>query len=433
MKKGSFESDLRKQLDDYEVAAPEGLWQAIEDALPVAEVKGMNVGPSSSASPRRSALFSRWAAVALILLLGGGYMAWRSFDDSPSAEMAKNESEQIRDGGAKAEHEVLETVSEEVGLHRSPSSVYHSKSKGQGSALRLTAMNVAGSTDRTTGVENPDDIPTEMIASSEDEKETSVEERNEYREADQAEELMMENKYNGERRYAKTKGPLLQVARGRGTKRDEPRLTASLYAGNLVGGQRVDMDNRPVMMSYDLAGMGDGHHMLAPVPVYDLEERTKYHQPLRFGLSLSYALSPRWRVQTGVVWQRVQTDLIRSVNGERLVTENVYHYVGVPLRMSYDVWRRGSFKVYGVAGAEADFNVKAQKRIYTKEQSAEKDRVQWSVDAGAGLQYNVVPRVGLYAETGVVYFLDNRSNVDNVFKDKPLNWNMQLGLRFDLR
>ena len=167
--------------------------------------------------------------------------------------------------------------------------------------------------------------------------------------------------------------------------------------------------------------------------VYDFEERTEYHHPVKFGLSVAYAWSDRFRVQTGVVCQKVMTDLIQRMRNVQLITENEYLYIGVPLKVSYDVWRNKAIRIYGVAGAEADFNVKARQRLQQLESEAKKDKVQWAADGGVGLQLDVVPRLGVFVESGVVYYLDNHSGVDNIFKDQPLNWNLEFGIRLDLR
>lgn len=49
-----------------------------------------------------------------------------------------------------------------------------------------------------------------------------------------------------------------------------------------------------------------------------------------------------------------------------------------------------------------------------------------------GIQYDVLPQLGLYAEPGVKYYFDNGSPLINIFKDKPLNLNLQVGLRLNI-
>lgn len=56
--------------------------------------------------------------------------------------------------------------------------------------------------------------------------------------------------------------------------------------------------------------------------------------------------------------------------------------------------------------------------------------VQWSVNANAGIQFNCTDFVGIYAEPGIVYYFDNHSDIKNIYKDRPLNFNLSLGVRF---
>lgn len=57
---------------------------------------------------------------------------------------------------------------------------------------------------------------------------------------------------------------------------------------------------------------------------------------------------------------------------------------------------------------------------------------QCSVNASAGMQFNLSSVVGLYVEPGVSYYFDNGSSVSNIYKEKPLNFNLEFGLRFSL-
>ena len=61
-----------------------------------------------------------------------------------------------------------------------------------------------------------------------------------------------------------------------------------------------------------------------------------------------------------------------------------------------------------------------------------KDRMQWSIGGSLGVQYNILPQLGVYAEPGVRHYFDNGSNVSNFFKDKPTAMSLQLGMRYNL-
>ena len=49
-----------------------------------------------------------------------------------------------------------------------------------------------------------------------------------------------------------------------------------------------------------------------------------------------------------------------------------------------------------------------------------------------GVEYQVVPLLGIYAEPGLRYYFDNGSGMQNFSKDKPTSWNLQVGFRLHL-
>ena len=49
------------------------------------------------------------------------------------------------------------------------------------------------------------------------------------------------------------------------------------------------------------------------------------------------------------------------------------------------------------------------------------------------MQLNIVKQLGVYVEPGVKYYFDNGSMVQNVFKDHPCNFSLQVGLRFNMK
>ena len=83
MTKKDWTEQLREQLADYELRAPEGLWADIEQRLP----RQSNVVVFH---------WQRWASVAALiaLLFGIGWWLWPS-QQSPSKQLAKTSNEQL--------------------------------------------------------------------------------------------------------------------------------------------------------------------------------------------------------------------------------------------------------------------------------------------------------------------------------------------------
>ncbi len=161
----------------------------------------------------------------------------------------------------------------------------------------------------------------------------------------------------------------------------------------------------------------------APKPVEE-----KHHRPVTLGLQVGFELLPRLTLTTGVVYTRVASEF-KAENVERKQT---LHYVGVPLGVNYEVWGTKRFHTYMSVGGEGDVNVANHTELNGGEIDGEKDRMQWSANAAVGVQLDVAPQIGIYAEPGMKYYFDNGSVVKNSFKDKKLNFNFQLGLRWNL-
>ena len=159
----------------------------------------------------------------------------------------------------------------------------------------------------------------------------------------------------------------------------------------------------------------------------------KHHAPVSVGLQVAFGIAPRLSLSTGLVFTRTSSDFYPYASSSSYNVHQVLHYVGIPVGLNYEFWQSGGFHAYVMAGAEADYNVKNDtEEEGVKKENAKRDRVQFSGKASLGAQYDITPKVGLYIEPGAKYYFDNGSHVENTFKDKKLNFNLQFGLRFNL-
>lgn len=159
----------------------------------------------------------------------------------------------------------------------------------------------------------------------------------------------------------------------------------------------------------------------------------KHHAPVSVGLQVAFGIAPRLSLSTGLVYTRTSSDFYPYAPSGSYNVHQVLHYVGIPVGLNYEFWQSGGFHAYVMAGAEADYNVRNDtEEEGVKKENAKRDRVQFSGKASLGAQYDITPKVGLYIEPGAKYYFDNGSHVENTFKDKKLNFNLQFGLRFNL-
>ena len=172
---------------------------------------------------------------------------------------------------------------------------------------------------------------------------------------------------------------------------------------------------------------------LSGTPSADYYEKVKHHFPISVGVQVGWGVTECLRINTGVVYTNVSSDFINSSYNTTQVTTQTLHYVGVPVNISCDFWQTKRFKTYVTAGGEADFNVKNHTESDGEVMASKHDRTQWSANASLGAQFDIIPQLGIYVEPGAKYYFDNGSQIENTFKDKKLNFNLQFGLRWNIK
>lgn len=426
MNEKEWTSELRKRMADYQEPVNDELWERIENTLSE---------KSGSQEKARIVPLRRWAAAAaaLLLVVGGGYYIHKKVNTgAPVVETA--------------------AIIEKVGQTETPRALDKPENLDNLENLDKLA--------RLAHLESPS-CPSSPLSPShptlniEEEKQELInhEERKQDEDlrASQSTETSTMARNDGNERMRKLEESSQSVSSAshrslgyersqtiRPKKQEHPKLSAMLYAQNAMGGN--DLHRDPVLMSMDKAAMYSEVEKIsyavntrhAPIYLYNYEEITKHHQPVTFGLSLSYPLTSRLSVLSGITYTKLSSDFIQKMNTSQLVNEQQLHYVGLPLRVSCQVFSWKGFSLYGIAGGAADMNVKATYTTEGVKGKGKKDRVQFSADAAAGVQYQVLPQMGLYVEPGVKYYLDNKSRVDNYFKDHPFNFNLQVGVRYEL-
>jgi hypothetical protein len=163
-------------------------------------------------------------------------------------------------------------------------------------------------------------------------------------------------------------------------------------------------------------------------------ENTHYRQPVKVGISIRYDFGNRWSVQTGVTCSYLSSE--RS-NPYAYKTEQTLCYMGLPVATSYRLWENRRMRAYLTAGGEVERLVSGKKttKYLTEEKSVSENvrehRPQFSLNVAAGFEYKISNTASLYIEPGISRYLNNGSDVDNIYKKHPTNFNLNMGLRFD--
>ena len=170
--------------------------------------------------------------------------------------------------------------------------------------------------------------------------------------------------------------------------------------------------------------------------------RTNHHQPIKAGVSLRIPLSNRWSVSTGATYSYLGSDISQETGNARMETKQKLHYVGIPVNVNYSVLRTNRLNLYASGGVEVEKLVSGKQdtehyegNTFTKatSQSVKEGRPQISGNVAVGAEFRIVNQLSIYAEPGLAYHFDNGSDVENIYKEKPLNLNVQVGLRWELK
>ena len=168
-----------------------------------------------------------------------------------------------------------------------------------------------------------------------------------------------------------------------------------------------------------------------------LGEVAHHCRPKTFGLSINKQLSPKWTFGTGITYTRLKSEFESEYNKARLVKTQKIDYVGIPLRLTYQVWSKGRFNAYMTGGMAFEMPVHSsleKKYIITADSSYTlkrdiKPRYQWSVNLGVGVQYRLFKPFSLYLEPNMFYYFRNSSNLETYRTEHPFIITVPFGLR----
>lgn len=462
---------LRDRMADYEMPVGDELWANIEQSLAQDEVF-VNKNIHSNNGVVRSVVMRRFSIAASIaaLLAGGAYVyfhPWNEvaenevaaiFDKGPKtfidkrqtavpkdsqAAISDNNQKSISDNGQNAIYDNGQTAVSANGQNAMSKDGLQTLSGGG-----QTRNNILAQSNSVELVSSESalslDLDTQSSARSVNEKSETVPSSRSSRKVNSlitSEGDVMSSAQNGRRTVLAQSS--MDEELGRKDKRHRGGLKLQLYGENGFIG-KTSGGNSPVLMSsmpssdpvfYDkntqIASLFDERYMVM-IPTSDLYEETKHHQPISVGMQVGFHLLPKLKLSTGLVYTKVSSDFISGVSDTRTVSTQDLHYIGIPLNLSYSVWEYKGLHTYVTAGGEGAVNIKNHTETDGEVKESKRDKMQWSTNASVGIQYDFIPQLGVYVEPGMKYYFDNGSQIENIFKDKKLNFNIQFGLRFNV-
>ena len=489
MSNQDWTSKLQDQLADYQESVSHDLWAGIEQSLAQKNIESVSSNPQSIASESsestdlhvgteakkdarvlhdssevqknaRIVYFKRWsAAAAAVALLGiGGSYVYLHQEDVERGNLQLASHAVSPSHAVSASHVVsadLQSAASSVAVRQSaPSHVVSSdlQSTASSVAVRQSALSHVVSADLQSAA-SQSKMGNVLEKESENEISLLAEDPEPAEPVSEDKATVSSTDYKALTRSADHHAAAYTSQSYHFEKNEEVSgWSMQLYAENLtpsLGGVNSDASGGYNDFSYGTmaepmpgvipdptaGGIYGEEYLLASYKAIQRNQQVnaKHHAPVSVGLQVAFGIAPRLSLSTGLVYTRTSSDFYPYASSSSYNVHQVLHYVGIPVGLNYEFWQSGGFHAYVMAGAEADYNVKNDtEEEGVKKEDAKRDRVQFSGKASLGAQYDITPKVGLYIEPGAKYYFDNGSHVENTFKDKKLNFNLQFGLRFNL-
>lgn len=433
-----WKNNLRDRMGDHEEPAPEGLWEGIERRVSTGRaVKGM---AGSKKQALWGARIAAVAAVAIILLLiardtsmenqtGTGLTEGRApvaiRPEYSYGESAITESPRLPGSSGNvivkpAPEKELQIGGTEILVASRQVKEFSGNMSSPGERSDPEEKGSAGAMDVSSKKYDPD-------AGRDPDEEAGVGE-----EADSSQSV--------------DNGPLFALSSRKGDSPDPPgrdrkhaKWQTNLGMSNIPSGSTEKYSGYGTLLFEEIV---DAQYAFrSDYTKQKVHTDVQHNQPVTVALTARYNLNEKWGVTSGLTYSILSSRLRSGNNNYYYDDRQTLHYVGVPLNIAYTFWQNNTISTYISSGGLVEKNVAGRLssnyylenklELSTREKISTK-YLQWSVNTSIGLEYRFSNLIGLYVEPGIAYYFKDGSELETIYKDRPLNFNLRLGLRFSL-
>lgn len=228
-------------------------------------------------------------------------------------------------------------------------------------------------------------------------------------------------------------------------------FSAGIVAGGAVGGNTSGSKPTAMVMGANPLAAGVtktdwiDKDSKASAIVYnqpEVQEEYSHKIPVKVGLTARYNITGRLGVETGLTYSILSSSVKigNSETGKNWSTgSQTLHYLGIPLNISFNILNSRYVNIYVTGGGMMEKsisgNIKTDEYVdgkfdRTLTTNISPKGLQWSVNAAAGIQANILPQLGFFVEPGVSHHFKNGSRVRSIYTDKPTDFSLGFGLRY---
>jgi hypothetical protein len=431
--KNNWQKDIHDRLGNYEKDAPDGLWEDI-----CREMSDENGGYRRNGKPsllyriRRTAGIVAAASVALFL----GYSIYSEYIDNEHGTSKMARSQMGTTLVKSSDNESIVTDNRNIVADNSivRNNAYKECYSVDNAEASLPLTNDNDSLDimsDSNKFEEPD--RTEDINTSDHEEDVIRENNNKqvdcFPKNNNYANLVAYNHDVGQRSSSSRASHWAISTSAMGTLKASKTITSIGDPVISTGPDDSDWEDNP-MLDINIFNQGK-----------EVKTEYKHRLPVHICVKVAYALNERLSIESGLTYTRLASDMKDGSQENYFTGEQKLNYVGIPVNVKYNIFAYKRLNLYGSAGVLAEKCVSGYvTEEYVINNATKKSEtfdidskpLQMSVNAAAGVQFNVLDNIGIYAEPGVSYHFDDGSSLQTIYKEKPLNFNLNFGVRYTI-
>lgn len=160
---------------------------------------------------------------------------------------------------------------------------------------------------------------------------------------------------------------------------------------------------------------------------------SSYGIPFTVGIGARFHLTPRLSLGTGLDYSLLTRTFAGSYQDVSGSVSHTMHYLGIPVKLYYDIISSGKIDFYVYGGGEIEYCVSNQYRLFSNPDIVKSYPVsgpQFSAGGGLGVEFRLTRRVGLYFDPGVNYYFPG-NQPKSIRTEKPFLLSFDAGVRFN--
>ena len=168
-----------------------------------------------------------------------------------------------------------------------------------------------------------------------------------------------------------------------------------------------------------------------------IEEVEHHDKPIILGLAVNKSIGKHWSLETGLQYSYLKSYFTLGTGNFRVDKEQKLHYIGIPVKLSYQFMAYKRLSAYGSAGASIQIPLYGKtysdyviggKSGYTTDWKTIPS-IQWTVNTNIGIQYQIAPKLTLFVEPTLNWYIPNGSEVKNTWTERPFTLTVPFGIR----